>query len=359
MVFSEILYLLVTAVSVLFVLVIMPLVIRVANRYQLFDDQSPSRKDHGYGVPRLGGVAFFLSIVFTGLFFKIGIYESLPIPCLYAAGAVLFLVGFVDDLSGVACFTKLIFQIIAGCLITVPGNIRINNLHGILNMHQLSYTESVGISIFIIVFIINSFNLIDGIDGLAGTLGVIAALTFGYYFMRTGHVGLAALALLVAGSLIPFLAYNYSPTKIFMGDCGSLFLGLSCAVFALKFITINEASALNNTQAAPAIAVAALIVPLFDTFTVVITRICNKKSPFRADRNHIHHRLLRLGLNHMQTTALLALVTLFFIGFALLLRHADSQLLLMLFAAIMLALNLVVNLLLKAKNKQVFWVSAE
>lgn len=344
-------YLLVTIISVLLVLLILPSVIHIAQQNNLFDDHAIPRKSHGYGIPRLGGIAFYLSNILVSLLIaKNG--SGLPMYELYAASIILLIVGLKDDLSGVNCHTKLIMQAVVAFIITIPGDIRVANLHGIFNIYQMSYVPSIFISVLVIMFIINSFNLIDGIDGLAGTLGVIACCTFGFCFMMNNQVGLTALAFSMAGSLIAFLAYNYSPARIFMGDAGSLFLGMTCAVFAIKFISINEASTIFNLQAAPAFAVAVLIIPVFDTCSVIIIRISNKKSPFRPDRNHIHHRLLLLGLTHLQTTILLAVVNIFFIVLALVLNWADCSLLLLLFTAILLASNGLVNYLLRAKTRQ-------
>ena len=354
MMFPAVYYLLVVAISFLFVLVIMPSVIRVAQQYQLFDDHTLSRKDHGYGIPRLGGVAFFISIVLTSLFLIAKDATAMPMYELYAAGTIMFMAGLKDDLSGMRCRSKLAVQAIVSLIITVPGNIRITNLHGVFNISQLNYLESVFFSAFVIMFIINSFNLIDGIDGLAGTLGVIACGAFAYYFMLAGEVSLAKLALSAAAALLAFLGYNYSPSKIFMGDCGSLVLGLICAVFAIKFIAINEASSFHSIHAAPAFAVAVLIVPTFDTLSVIAIRIANKKSPFKPDRNHIHHRLLRLGLSHIQTTSILAAVNIVFIALAFVLKEADNQLLLLLFAGIFIVLNACLTLVLHLKTKQAF-----
>ncbi len=350
MMFSGFYILLTTCVAILLVLIIMPSVIHIAKKNSLFDDHSLSRKDHGYGIPRLGGIAFFISSILTSLFIiKTG--TNLPMYQLYAASIVLFGVGIKDDLSGVHFHTKLIVQAIVAFIIVVPGDIRINNLQGIFYTYQLNYTSSAVISILLIMFIINSFNLIDGIDGLAGTLGVIACCTFGYNFILMHQFVLAALALAVAGSLGAFLAYNYSPAKIFMGDAGSMFLGMICAVFAIKFIAINEASANAIIPYAPSLTVAVLIVPMFDTLNVIVTRIYHKKSPFKPDRNHIHHRMLRLGLTHLQTTLILAAVNIFFIALALLLKQIDNNYVLLVFAAILLLLNALANSLMRVKVK--------
>ncbi|MGI4022303.1 MAG: MraY family glycosyltransferase [Janthinobacterium lividum] len=351
MMFLGFYYLLVTVISILLVLLILPSVIHVGQQNNLFDDHAIPRKNHGYGIPRLGGVAFYLSTILVSLL--VGRNElELPMYDLYAASIILLIVGLKDDLSGVNCHTKLIMQAVVAFIITVPGDIRITSLYGIFNIYQMDYITSVIISLVVIVFIINSFNLIDGIDGLAGTLGVISCCTFGFYFMLNNQIGLTALAFSMAGSLIAFLAYNYSPARIFMGDAGSLFLGMICAVFAIKFISINEVSTNFNLQAAPAFAVAVLVIPVFDTCSVIITRIYNKKSPFKPDRNHIHHRLLLLGLTHLQTTFLLAFINILFISLVLMLNQATCSLLLILFTVILLALNSLVNYLLRAKARQ-------
>lgn len=348
MMFADFYILLITCVAILLVLIVMPSVIHIAKKNSLFDDHSLSRKEHGYGIPRLGGVAFFISSILTSLFIvKTG--SDLPMYQLYAASIVLFGVGIKDDLSGVHFHTKLIVQAIVAFIIVVPGDIRINNLYGIFGIYQLNYISSILISNVLIMFIINSFNLIDGIDGLAGTLGVIACCTFGYNFILMHQHILAALALAVAGSLGAFLAYNYSPAKIFMGDAGSMFLGMICAIFAIKFISINEASA--TLQYAPLLAIAVLIIPAFDTLNVIITRIYHKKSPFKPDRNHIHHRMLRLGLTHMQTTFILAAVNIFFIALALLLKQVNINYVLFIFAAILLLLNALTNSWMRVKVK--------
>ncbi|RYE28599.1 MAG: undecaprenyl/decaprenyl-phosphate alpha-N-acetylglucosaminyl 1-phosphate transferase [Sphingobacteriaceae bacterium] len=346
--FQELYFLIVTGISILLVLIIMPSVIHIAQKNQLFDDHSLTRKDHGYGIPRLGGVAFFASSILTSLFIvKSG--TDLPMYQLYAASLILFGLGIKDDLSGVNFHTKLIVQAVVAFIITVSADIRISSLHGIFNVYQLDHTSSILISMLLIMFVINAFNLIDGIDGLAGTLAVIACCTFGYNFILMNQTVLAALAFAISGAVAAFLYYNYSPAKIFMGDAGSMFLGMICAVFALKFISLKEASATDNLQNAPALAVAALIVPTFDTLNVIVTRLYHKKSPFKPDRSHIHHRMLLLGLTHVQTTSILAGINVLFISLSLLLQQSNISFMLILFTAILLLLNALVNGRVKVK----------
>ncbi|RYE29294.1 MAG: undecaprenyl/decaprenyl-phosphate alpha-N-acetylglucosaminyl 1-phosphate transferase [Sphingobacteriaceae bacterium] len=353
MMFAEMYFFIITCVSILLVLIVMPSVIHIAQKNQLFDDHSLSRKDHGCGIPRLGGIAFFISSILTSLF-VIKPSAGLPMYQLYAASIILFGVGIKDDLSGVHFHTKLIVQAVVAFIITALGDIRINNLCGVFYVDQLNYIPSILISMLLIMFIINAFNLIDGIDGLAGTLAVIAYCTFGYNFMLIHQIVFAALAFIIAGSAGAFLYYNFSPAKIFMGDAGSMFLGMICAVFAIKFIAVKEASAVSIIQNAPVLAVAVLIVPAFDTLNVIAVRLYNKKSPFKPDRNHIHHRMLLLGLTHLQTTLILGAVTLFFIGLALLLQTANTSFMLLLFTAILLLLNAVVNGLVRVKIRSAY-----
>lgn len=348
---QEIYFLLITCVSVLLVLLIMPSIIHIAHKYNLFDDHSLSRKEHGYGIPRLGGVAFFTAIMLTS-FFVVKNGTDLPMYQLYAASLVLFGIGIKDDLAGAHFHTKLIVQAVVAFIVTVPAEIRLNNLHGLFQVYQLETVPSVLISMLLIMFIINAFNLIDGIDGLAGTLALIACSTFGFYFETMNQPTLAALAFAVAGSVGAFLGYNFSPAKIFMGDAGSMFLGLICAVFALKFISINEASALNPNQNAPVIAVSTLIIPAFDMLNVIATRIYHKKSPFKPDRNHIHHRMLRLGLTHLQTTLILGAITVGFITLSALLTNVNTSFMLLFFTSILLLLNKLVNGLVRVKLRE-------
>ncbi len=353
----QIYFLLVFFVSVLLVLMIMPSVLHIAQKNNLYDDHSLSRKEHGYGIPRLGGIAFFTSTILTS-FFIANSGTELPLYQIYAACLILFGIGIKDDLTGVHFHTKLIVQAVVAFIITVSADIRLTNLHGIFNIYQLDTVSSVLISMLLLMFIINAFNLIDGIDGLAGTLALIACSTFGFYFITMHQAVLAALAFSVAGSVSAFLVYNFSPAKIFMGDAGSMFLGLICAVFAFKFISINEASANSIMQNAPVLAVSVLIIPAFDMLNVIATRIYHKKSPFKPDRNHIHHRMLRLGLTHLQTTLILGAVTIGFIALSSLLIKINTSFMLVLFTAILLLLNGLVNGLVRVKVRAEYPVTA-
>ena len=155
--------------------------------------------------------------------------------------------------------------------------------------------------------IVNAINLIDGVDGLAGGIGLIGSATFAYWFYRSGDLPLALLAVGLAGSLLGFLVFNFHPARIFMGDSGSLIIGVTMYVLAMKMIEFPPAkvSLVMQDVSKPVLAMAILSYPLIDTLRVFIIRISKGKSPFSADKNHIHHQLLRLGLNHAQVAFVL------------------------------------------------------
>ena len=182
-------------------------------------------------------------------------------------------------------------------------------------------------SIFVFIVIINAFNLIDGINGLSASIGILISSVLGSWFFLAGHMGLALFAFALMGSLIAFLRYNITPARIFMGDTGSLFLELICAVFAIQFIEMQKQLPPTDWlrfDAAPALAIGILIFPLFDTLRVFIMRIARGRSPLSPDRNHIHHLMLDLGLTHMQATAALVAINAAFILLIFALRHVGT-----------------------------------
>jgi UDP-N-acetylmuramyl pentapeptide phosphotransferase/UDP-N-acetylglucosamine-1-phosphate transferase len=159
------------------------------------------------------------------------------------------------------------------------------------------------LSYLTIIVVINSFNLIDGVDGLAASLGILAMLIFGVYFFAIAQQAYALLAFSMAGSLVAFMIFNHHPAKIFMGDSGSLMIGLVNAILVIKFINVaNTPLVLVPVPSAVAIGFAVLIVPLLDTLRVFSIRIINGRSPFTPDRNHVHHLLLQRGLSHAAVT---------------------------------------------------------
>jgi UDP-N-acetylmuramyl pentapeptide phosphotransferase/UDP-N-acetylglucosamine-1-phosphate transferase len=198
-------------------------------------------------------------------------------------------------------------------------------MHGFLGIYEIPHIASIIFTIFTIIVITNSFNLIDGVDGLAGSLGVLTTLVFGTYFYFAGQLTYSVMAFALSGSIIAFLIYNYSPAKIFMGDTGSLLLGLINSILVIKFINVAGNPAVKfPVEASPAIGVAILMIPLFDTLRVFTLRIIDRRSPFSPDRTHVHHFLLDCGLNHRQVTLTCVAANIAFIILAVSLRHLGT-----------------------------------
>jgi UDP-N-acetylmuramyl pentapeptide phosphotransferase/UDP-N-acetylglucosamine-1-phosphate transferase len=173
-----------------------------------------------------------------------------------------------------------------------------------------------------IIVITNSINLIDGVDGLAGSLSLIISLTYGYLFYQQGEFDWMLISLSLSGALLGFLFFNFSPAKIFMGDAGSLTVGFIISVFTIHFIESNSPNlgSYSRLKSAPGIALALLIVPLYDTLRVFILRALKRTSPFKADKNHLHHWLIKNGQSHGQVTLILSTVNLLFILMAMALK---------------------------------------
>lgn len=349
-------YLVVIVISTLVSFFAIPSIIFVARERHLYDDLQGHRKEHDHGIPRLGGVAIFCAFTIVSLLFAK--YDAiLPTNILLTSCIILFAVGLKDDLAGAGPGTKFAMQFLVATILVLMGNVRLTSLYGIFDVFEISTYLSIPASILIIMFIVNAFNLIDGIDGLAGTIGLVVNLTFAILFIHMGQIEMASLAFSMVGAIIGFLFYNYSPAKIFMGDTGSLLIGLVSVVLAFKFIELNKFTSIANRPlfySAPAISVAILIIPLFDTFRVFSLRVLKRQSPFRADRNHIHHRILRLGFSHLQTTFLLALTNLLFIYIALTLRTWGNFVLIFMFLAICILINWLTTIWIRVKDRGFF-----
>lgn len=300
-----------------------PVIIEVAKKKKLFDEPE-ERKVHKAVLPTLGGLGIFAGFIVASL---LGVPSSVPPVFQYfvAAIMVIFFLGIKDDILVLSASKKFIGQLLAAGIIIKFGGIQINDMHGFLGLHKIPYTVSILLTMFTIVVITNSFNLIDGVDGLAGSLGLLTSSIFGAYFFATSQLMYAVMAFSLAGSLIAFLIYNFSPAKIFMGDTGSLLIGILNSVFAIKFIAIAADPAIGlPLQSAPAIGFAILMVPLFDTLRVVTIRIISRRSPFCPDRNHIHHFLLDLGYSHRRITLTCVTVNIIFIALAYFLRFTGT-----------------------------------
>ena len=310
-----------------------PVIIEVAKDKKLFDEPG-ERKVHKAVIPTLGGLGIFGGFIIATL---IGVPPAAATVLQYfmAAIMIIFFMGIKDDVLILTASKKFIGQLVAAGIVIKFGGIQITDMYGIMGIHALAPTASFLLTLFTIVVITNSFNLIDGVDGLAGSLGLLTSLIFGFYFYFSGEPLYAVLALSLAGSLVAFLIYNFYPAKIFMGDTGSLLIGLVNSILVIKFITIasNPSSAIP-LESAPALGFAILLVPLFDTLRVVSHRIINRRSPFCPDRNHIHHFLLDLGLSHKMIAFTCVAANILFIAMAYSLRFAGSSIVMLTLGAV-------------------------
>ena len=300
-----------------------PVIIQVAKSKKLFDEPD-ERKVHKIVIPTLGGLGIFAGVIIATL---LGTPTAVigTLQYFVAALLVIFFLGIKDDILILSASKKFIGQLMAAAILIQFGGIQITNMYGFLGIHEIPYFLSIILTLFTIVVITNSFNLIDGVDGLAGSLGLLTSSLFGFYFAFTGEILYAVMAFSLTGSLIAFLIYNFHPAKIFMGDTGSLMIGILNAIFVIKFMSVAGSPALGGTLAsAPAIGFAILIVPLFDTLRVVSLRIINRRSPFSPDRNHIHHFLLELGFSHKKITFTCVGANILFIVLAYTLRDSGT-----------------------------------
>lgn len=309
---------------------VIPPVIRVAIAKHLYDEPD-ERRSHVVRTPRLGGVAIFAGAIFSIMLWTPFSQYGGDLQYVLCAFILIFLVGVKDDITEISPTKKLLVEILAAGIVFFKADVRITSLHGIMGIEEIGMFWSAVLTIFTIIVIINALNLMDGINGLSGSLTILITGTLGVWFLMVKRYDLAIMALSAAGATAAFLKYNYSPATIFMGDTGALLLGLIVSILTINFIELN--SVLEDLHpfkinAAPGVAIGILILPLFDTLRVFMTRILKGKHPLHPDRTHIHHLLLGAGLSHMQATSVLVAVNVFFIilGF-LLQRYTNSALL--------------------------------
>jgi UDP-N-acetylmuramyl pentapeptide phosphotransferase/UDP-N-acetylglucosamine-1-phosphate transferase len=313
-----------------------PSIITVAKLKNLYD-KPEERKIHTSKTPRLGGMAIFVAFSLSALLF--GDFTGISgTKYIGFALIILFFSGLKDDVIILSPLKKLYTQLLAAGLVTSIGAVRLNDLHGVFGVNEIPMEMGIALSMFMIIVITNSVNLIDGVDGLAGSLTFIISATYGYFFYLNGDTEWMLLSLTLSGAILGFLFFNFSPAKIFMGDAGSLTIGFLISIFTIHFIESNAPSiaGIGRLTSAPGIALAILVVPLYDTLRVFILRSLNRTSPFKADKNHLHHWLIKNGQSHKQVTFILSLVNILFILIAFSIK--DNHAYLVIFVVSVLAL---------------------
>lgn len=314
--------------------IIIPQILLIAFRKKLFDEID-DRKVHKGVVPRLGGIAFFPSILFSfcivvGFSLKyfgwetMEVYMEVVVPFFFMVCAVMlmYLIGIADDLIGVRYLAKFAVQILASVIIVFSG-VYIDNFFGFLWIHEIYNWIGWLATAFMVVYIVNAINLIDGIDGLASGLSTVAFVFYAIVFYWSSQFAYSLLAAAAAGTLLPFFYYNVfgdavKKKKIFMGDTGALTTGMILVFLAIEMLHIDD-EVVVNTYNPVILGLSPLLIPLFDVVRVYIHRVARRRNPFMPDKSHIHHKLLALGLNQRVALIIIMLWSMFFIVINLLL----------------------------------------
>lgn len=274
-------------------------------------DVSRARSSHRGIVPTFGGVAFYVSYLLV-LFCCQSFDTNHVSITLLVAISIVFFTGFLDDLKDLSPKFKFLGQFLAVALLMFQSDFRINSLHGFMGIYEIPMGVSIAGSLFFLLGLINAFNLIDGIDGLTGITGIIVASFYSFMFYTLGNFFYAAIGITTIATLLAFLRFNFSiQRKIFMGDTGSLVIGLVLGLLTLKLMSFGDEAYVTlsfNREQLPLFLTAVLFVPLLDTLRVMLVRALKGVSIFKADRNHIHHIIIDFGLSHRRAS--------FFIGLA-------------------------------------------
>jgi UDP-N-acetylmuramyl pentapeptide phosphotransferase/UDP-N-acetylglucosamine-1-phosphate transferase len=327
-------------IGLVLVYVSIPVIVRISKDKHLYDEPG-ERRLHKVVIPNLGGVAIFIGVSIATLL-SLHQFEFIEFRYIQASMIILFFIGIKDDILIISPRKKFIAQVLCALILIIPGGIRFTNLHGILGLYEIDYTLSIFITLIAIVSIINATNLVDGIDGLAASIGIFSSVIFGAKFLVTSNNDYAILCSAIIGSLLAFLWFNVKGTtnKIFLGDTGSLLLGLLIAVEVIQYNEFALATTPQEISFSPVFSLAILATPLADMIRVFAIRIYHGKSPFAPDMNHIHHRLLKLGFSHFNSTLIIVLTNGFIITLAFAFRFLNKH-------ALMALLIVVIFLLLQ------------
>jgi UDP-GlcNAc:undecaprenyl-phosphate GlcNAc-1-phosphate transferase len=268
------------------------------------------RSSHSKTTPSFGGVAFYISYIIA-LFFLQFFFENQVSLTLLVGISVLFFTGLFDDIVNLRAKVKFLGQFLGVALLMSQSDFRITSMHGFLGINEIPLIASIAGSMFFLLALINAFNLLDGIDGLTSITGIIVASFYSYMFYQLGYFYYLSISITTIATLLAFLRFNFSvKRKIFMGDTGSLTIGLVLGLLTLKLMTADAvyASLHFYPEQLPLVLLAVLFVPILDTCRVMIIRLLKGVSMFSPDRNHIHHIIVDYGLSHRKASSLIGLV---------------------------------------------------
>jgi UDP-N-acetylmuramyl pentapeptide phosphotransferase/UDP-N-acetylglucosamine-1-phosphate transferase len=300
------------ATSFLVTLTLMPVVIRIFRSIDLLD-MPDRRKIHSVSTPSLGGIAIFAGVLIS-LILVLPLADLALQKYFLVASTLIFLLGVRDDLSSLMAHHKLLVQIFAASLVVFLGGVKIEGLNGLFGIDHFPWYFDELFTVFVIVVMTNAFNLIDGIDGLAGSIAFIIAVFLGWAAMESGQNVYAVLSFSIAGAALGFLLHNWHPSKVFMGDTGSMLFGFILTILMVNFLSTPIPPSTILSPVATSLAL--FVLPIYDTLRVMVIRLINGKSPLDPDRNHIHHVLLKLGMSHSESTLWLVSFNILMIAFA-------------------------------------------
>lgn len=328
-------------ISFLITFLLLPVIIKIFKQLKWVDTPG-THKIHSDFVPSMGGVAI-MSGAIMALLMALPLQQWIAMKYFFVSVALMFIIGLRDDVLALSPRQKLFSQFLPVFVLVFLDDVVLVSFYGLAPISNFSLPVAYGVSILTVIIISNAYNLIDGIDGLAGAIGFVALVFFGTWFQLADQPYLCLLALIFAGSILAFLLFNWQPSSIFMGDTGALTIGLILSFFAIRFINLNFGLPEGHPvkfNASVSTGVCVLIIPMFDTLRVIILRIKNGQSPFHADRNHLHHRLLARGLSHASAVTWLAGINIFFIVLAFLLKSQPDFVVLPIVIVLCLLLSL-------------------
>ena len=331
-------------------LITIPPIISLIKKYHLYDVPN-TRKEHASPIPTMGGIAIIAGMMIA-LFLWFPFSNQVAQISFFFSITVLFGLGIMDDLKDLSAKYKFIVQLGLAALIALSG-IRITSFEGLLGINELPLMAQYTFTILAIAGITNAFNLIDGIDGLAGGLGFMSLVTLGMFLTMSGDANTAMIAFALAGGILAFLYFNFNPAKIFMGDTGSLVLGFVVAVLCIRLMQVNVFVANPVLPHAPLFVLGVVFIPVFDTLRVFAVRIWKGRSPFQADRTHIHHLLTNAGFSHGFAAKIICLLHGFILIEVYWLRGLKQEFILLILVTFMLLITLLLkNLKLVLRKKE-------
>lgn len=354
--------------SLLLGLAIIPVIIRFCIKHRLFDEPN-ARKVHRNAIPRLGGICFLpiamialLGVMFYdsvgGYMHNSSITVSLWTVSFFISLAIIYILGFVDDIVGLDAKLKFGVQTFAAAILPLTG-LKFYTFGGLLGIGELNCVFGFLFSVFVIVFICNAINLIDGIDGLSAGLAIISLVGFLVLFMSAGVETYSVLIAAFIGVLCAYLRFNLfgsekRRTKIFMGDAGSLSVGFILAFLLLK-ATAPYPVGIMKSDGILISACSFLVVPVFDVIRVSLARLSHKRGIFSPDKNHIHHKLLRTGMNQYQAlVTILAFAIFVIVVDAVLVDRVNPNVILALDVLLWLVFNWHINKAIRKRGKEPF-----